>query len=249
MTLRLEMEPKLINKRASFFPNGLISYDGVTISNLSEHLNRYGLLPSLNKSISFQIGPNGLVSPKEVQTLEMRSLSNSLRVTMLPERVDVYSVEDIEIMSFIETANNVASEIIQVCSNIFNRVALGAVYFWDVPNDKMKSIYSTIVHPTKDENPIEWSIRKVNRKSLIKDTHQVMYNEVSTLSRSIISIPQTQTLNGLTLELDINTVVGSVPHDVMALKDKFFELAKDIIDNSIIEYSKIISQDEFSANE
>lgn len=236
------MEPQILNKRASFFPNGIISYDAITVSMLSNLLSEFNLLPSFNNSISFQIGPNGAAESKKVKTLALNSQDGSVRANLMPDRIDIFSLRNDSFSDFSSLATRLADSIIALWKMEFNRMALCAAVFYEVPDENLRSVYSKVFNNTHEEDPIEWSSRKVTRDIITQDAHQIEINNVIIVSKNAVQINNAPLKKGIVLELDINTVVGTSVGDIMSTKEPFFSNASSLIDSAINEYLSIVSE-------
>ena len=75
---------------------------------------------------------------------------------------------------------------------------------------------------TKQEKTLHKFIKYYLTDDISK--HEITINNVYTFSRKII-IDQGQSIDGLVLECDINTLVGTLPNDIVILYNQFMKEA------------------------
>ena len=105
--------------------------------------------------------------------------------------------------------------------------------------EKSMQIYSKLAK-IKNEQPVEWQLRKVLRNNLTTDdgTKNVIVNNVYSLTNTIL-IPGVTLRKGVLLDMDINTLVGTSPDNVMAIQEKFWKHASSVIDEAVVHYQTV----------
>lgn len=119
-----------------------------------------------------------------------------------------------------------------IYTNEYNRIALGLIAFIPASSEIMDDVYKKLFNLNKEECPVEWSIRKVIRSKINNDNHEITINNVYTFSRKII-VDQGHSIDGLVLECDINTLVGTLPNDIAILYNQFMKEASTTIEESL----------------
>ncbi|MEE1083624.1 MAG: hypothetical protein UH850_07815 [Paludibacteraceae bacterium] len=227
------MEAKILNRRVTLFTSTPMVYNEQTIPDYIQKFSTLKLIPSLNKGFGLKVGPDGSVVPEQMISLDFKNLNDTFKVTLGLDRFDIISALEDEILEdFILKTDNVKSSLSSIYPNEFNRIALGLIVFIPASSDKMDEVYKNLFNFSREEFPVEWSISKVIRSKVSNDEHEMTINNVYTFSRKII-INQGQNVEGLVLECDINTLVGTRPNDIAILYKQFMKEASATIENSI----------------
>ena len=110
--------------------------------------------------------------------------------------------------------------------------------------DKSMQIYSKLAK-IKDEQPVEWQLRKVLRTKLTTDdgAKSVIVNNVYQLTNTIL-IPSINTRKGVLLDMDVNTLVGTSADNILAIQGKFWTHASSVIDEAVVHYQSVFEDED-----
>lgn len=233
------MEWKFVNRRATLFVANQFNITGDILPLYISEFSKMNLLPSVNKGVGFKITPQGL-EQEDVLSLDLKYLDNSLKVNFGPGRVDIESTKQGETWdSFHAIVNKILTILASQMNHRFVRLALCGSIIYSMDEERSMRIYSKLAN-NKDEQPVEWQLRKVLRNSITPDdgTQGVTVNNVFSLTNTIL-IPGVNLRKGVLLDMDINTLVGSNPDIVIAIQDKFWSYASSVIDEAIVHYQTI----------
>lgn len=227
------MEAKILNRRVTLFTSIPMVYNEQTIHDYIQKLSSLKLIPSLNKGFGLKVGSDGSVIPEQMISLDLKNLEDTFKVTLGLDRFDIISaLEGEKLEDFILKTDNVKNSLSAIYTNEYNRIALGLIAFIPASSEIMDDVYKKLFNLNKEECPVEWSIRKVIRSKINNDNHEITINNVYTFSRKII-IDQGQSIDGLVLECDINTLVGTLPNDIAILYNQFMKEASTTIEESL----------------
>lgn len=238
------MEWKIVNRRATLFvANPFNITEDILPLYISEFSNM-GLLPSVNKGIGFKITPQG-IEQEEVLSLDLKYFDNTLKVNFGPDRVDI---ESTKIGETWESFRSIVDKIFNIFSTRMNhkivRLALCGSILYSMDEEKSMSIYTKLAK-IKNEQPVEWQLRKVLRNKLATDdgTKSVTINNVYTLTNTIL-IPGISVRKGVLLDMDVNTLVGTSTDNIMAIQGKFWPHAASVIDEAVIHYQTVFEDED-----
>lgn len=235
------MEAKILNRRVTLFTSIPMVYNEQTIHDYIQKLSSLKLIPSLNKGLGLKVGSDGSVIPEQMISLDFKNLEDTFKVTLGPDRFDIISaLEDEKLEDFLLKTDNVKKSLSAIYTNEYNRIALGLIAFIPASSEIMDEVYKKLFNLNKEECPVEWSIRRVIRSKINNDKHEITINNVYTFSRKII-IDQGQSIDGLVLECDINTLVGTLPNDIVILYNQFMKEASTTIEKSLKDHLDLIN--------
>ena len=235
------MEAKILNRRVTLFTSIPMVYNEQTIHDYIQKLSSLKLIPSLNKGFGLKVGSDGSVIPEQMISLDLKNLEDTFKVTLGPDRFDIISaLEDEKLEDFLLKTDNVKKSLSAIYTNEYNRIALGLIAFIPASSEIMDEVYKKLFNLNKEECPVEWSIRRVIRSKINNDKHEITINNVYTFSRKII-IDQGQSIDGLVLECDINTLVGTLPNDIVILYNQFMKEASTTIEKSLKDHLDLIN--------
>ena len=97
----------------------------------------------------------------------------------------------------------------------------------------------------KDSNPVEWQLRKVHRTQLLSSDNKVSVkvNNVYNLSRNNVIVNGENLSNIVTLDMDVNTLVGSDINSLKQIQELFWVSSSATIQNAIDNYYSILSDE------
>lgn len=124
------------------------------------------------------------------------------------------------------------------------RLALCGSILYSMDEEKSMSIYTKLAK-IKNEQPVEWQLRKVLRNKLATDdgTKCVTINNVYTLTNTIL-IPGISVRKGVLLDMDVNTLVSTSTDNIMAIQSKFWPHAATVIDEAVIHYQTVFEDED-----
>ena len=233
------MEWKFVNRRATLFVANPFNITEDILPLYISEFSKMNLLPSVNKGIGFKITPQG-IEQEEVLSLDLKYLDNTLKVNFGPDRADIESTKQGETW---ESFHTIVDKIIKILSSQMNhrvvRLALCGSIIYSMEEEKSMQIYSKLAK-IKNEQPVEWQLRKVLRNNLTTDdgSKNVIVNNVYSLTNTIL-IPGVNLRKGVLLDMDINTLVGTSPDNVMAIQEKFWKHASSVIDEAVVHYQTV----------
>lgn len=234
------METKILNRRATLFINTPMIYNDKTLPDYIQSVAELKLIPSLNKGLGVKIAPDGSVIPEQMISLDLKNIEDSFKVTLGIDRFDIVSsLNDNSLNCFLEKVKEVINALTKIYSGKYNRLALGSVCVFYITPEKMNLLYNKMVNTESEEQPVEWSIRKVIRTAIENEKYRLVINNVYTISRRIV-VEDGSNTDSIVLEHDINTLVGSDLSAIADLSDLFIKKASETISESINSYSKYI---------
>ena len=234
------METKILNRRATLFINTPMIYNDQTLPDYIQSVAELKLIPSLNKGLGVKIAPDGSVIPEQMISLDLKNIEDSFKVTLGIDRFDIVSsLNDNSLDCFLQKVKEVINALNKIYSGKYNRLALGSVCIFYITPEKMNLLYNKMVNTESEEQPVEWSIRKVIRTTIENEKYKLVINNVYTISRRIV-IEDGSNTDSIVLEHDINTLVGSDLSAIADLSDLFIQKASETISESINSYSKYI---------
>lgn len=234
------METKILNRRATLFINTPMIYNDQTLPDYIQSVAELKLIPSLNKGLGVKIAPDGSVIPEQMISLDLKNIEDSFKVTLGIDRFDIVSsLNDNSLDCFLQKVKEVINALTKIYSGKYNRLALGSVCVFYITPEKMNLLYNKMVNTESEEQPVEWSIRKVIRTAIENEKYRLVINNVYTISRRIV-IEDGSNTDSIVLEHDINTLVGSDLSAIADLSDLFIQKASETISESINSYSKYI---------
>ena len=234
------METKILNRRATLFLNTPMIYNDQTLPDYIQSVAELKLIPSLNKGLGVKIAPDGSVIPEQMISLDLKNIEDSFKVTLGIDRFDIVSsLNDNSLDCFLQKVKEVINALTKIYSGKYNRLALGSVCVFYITPEKMNLLYNKMVNTESEEQPVEWSIRKVIRTTIENEKYKLVINNVYTISRRIV-IEDGSNTDSIVLEHDINTLVGSDLSAIADLSDLFIQKASETISESINSYSKYI---------
>lgn len=234
------METKILNRRATLFINTPMIYNDQTLPDYIQSVAELKLIPSLNKGLGVKIAPDGSVIPEQMISLDLKNIEDSFKVTLGIDRFDIVSsLNDNSLDCFLQKVKEVINALNKIYSGKYNRLALGSVCVFYITPEKMNLLYNKMVNTESEEQPVEWSIRKVIRTAIENEKYRLVINNVYTISRRIV-IEDGSNTDSIVLEHDINTLVGSDLSAIADLSDLFIQKASETISESINSYSKYI---------
>ena len=235
------METKILNRRATLFLNTPMIYNDQTLPDYIQSVAELKLIPSLNKGLGVKIAPDGSVIPEQMISLDLKNIEDSFKVTLGIDRFDIVSsLNDNSLDCFLQKVKEVINALTKIYSGKYNRLALGSVCVFYITPEKMNLLYNKMVNTESEEQPVEWSIRKVIRTAIENEKYRLVINNVYTISRRIV-IEDGSNTDSIVLEHDINTLVGSDLSAIADLSDLFIQKASETISESINSYSKYIN--------
>lgn len=235
------METKILNRRATLFLNTPMIYNDQTLPDYIQSVAELKLIPSLNKGLGVKIAPDGSVIPEQMISLDLKNIEDSFKVTLGIDRFDIVSsLNDNSLDCFLQKVKEVINALNKIYSGKYNRLALGSVCIFYITPEKMNLLYNKMVNTESEEQPVEWSIRKVIRTTIENEKYKLVINNVYTISRRIV-IEDGSNADSIVLEHDINTLVGSDLSAIADLSDLFIQKASETISESINSYSKYIN--------
>lgn len=174
-------------------------------------------------------------------SLDLKNIEDSFKVTLGIDRFDIVSsLNDNSLDCFLQKVKEVINALNKIYSGKYNRLALGSVCIFYITPEKMNLLYNKMVNTESEEQPVEWSIRKVIRTTIENEKYKLVINNVYTISRRIV-IEDGSNTDSIVLEHDINTLVGSDLSAIADLSDLFIQKASETISESINSYSKYIN--------
>lgn len=235
------METKILNRRATLFVNTPMIYNDQTLPDYIQSVAELKLIPSLNKGLGVKIAPDGSVIPEQMISLDLKNIEDSFKVTLGIDRFDIVSsLNDNSLDCFLQKVKEVINALNKIYSGKYNRLALGSVCIFYTTPEKMNLLYNKMVNTESEEQPVEWSIRKVIRTAIENERYRLIINNVYTISRRTV-IEGGSNTDSIVLEHDINTLVGSDLSAIADLSDLFIQKASETISESINSYSKYIN--------
>lgn len=237
------METKILNRRATLFINTPMIYNDQTLPDYIQSVAELKLIPSLNKGLGVKIAPDGSVIPEQMISLDLKNIEDSFKVTLGIDRFDIVSSlnnNNNSLDCFLQKVKEVKNALNKIYSGKYNRLALGSVCVFYINPEKMNLLYNKMVNTELEEQPVEWSIRKVIRTTIENEKYRLVINNVYTISRRIV-IEDGSNTDSIVLEHDINTLAGSDISAIADLSDLFIQKASETISESINSYSKYIN--------
>ena len=233
-----------MNRRATLFVASAFKITEDILPVYVSEFSKMNLLPSVNKGLGFKITPQG-IEQEEVLSLNLKYLDNSLKVNFGPDRADIESTKAGETW---ETFRTTVDKIVNILSTNMNhrvvRLALCGSIIYSMDEDKSMQIYSKLAK-IKNEQPVEWQLRKVLRTKLTTDdgTKSVIVNNVYQLTNTIL-IPDINTRKGVLLDMDVNTLVGTSADNILAVQGKFWTHASSVIDEAVVHYQSVFEDED-----
>lgn len=232
------MDATIINRRATFFASVPTNVE----QNMQKYIDNFMVLkmyPSFNQNIVMKITPSGVVQDKII-TLDLKYMDESLKVTIQPDRFDIFSTNRNETLEqFIEHVQEIEKAISSSYNNPFTRLALYSLSYFDIDAESYDGVYAGI-SKNNEEHPVEWNFRKVLRYTTGENEEKIEVNNVSSFSRSTIKLKDSPASDKILLEIDINTVVGSSISSIQKNIPFFFKSAKMKMEENLKIYSSYV---------
>lgn len=203
-----------------------------------------GLYPSVNKGIGIKVTPKG-VEQEDVISLDMKYLDETLKVSIGPDRIDIVSKKtDDNWDSFRDFIMKISAEITSQFSNDITRYAQCASIRLKLDSKHAQQAYLKLF-VDKDSNPVEWQLRKVHRTNLLSSDkkYSVIVNNVYDISRNNVIVNGENLSNIVTLDMDINTLVGSDINSLKQIQELFWVSSAATIQTAIDNYYSILSDE------
>lgn len=235
------METKILNRRVTLFTNVPMVYNDQTLPHYIQATAELKLIPSLNKGLGVKIGPDGSVTPEQMISLDLKNLEDSFKITLGPDRFDIISTlnnEDLD--TFVSKAHNARNILNKIYNSGYNRIALGSTILFYATPEQMDKLYNKLVQTEEEEQPVEWSVRKVIRTKIGEERDVLTINNVYTISRRIV-FEDGSNADAVVLEHDINTLAGSDIAAISSLLENFMLKATETISESVSKYSEFIN--------
>lgn len=238
------MNATIIERRATLFVGNPIKITGENIPVFIEAFGKLKLFPSVNKGIGIKVTPKG-IEQEDIISLDLKYLDETVKVSIGPDRIDIVSKkvnEDWD--SFREFVMQISTEIKSKFNNDIIRYALCASIRLKLDQDHAQKSYAKLF-VSKEENLVEWQMRKVNRTLLKFPDREdsILVNNVYNLCRNSSTVNGENLTNIVTLDLDINTIVGSDIKMLNSLQELFWISAANTIQTAINEYYSILSDE------
>ena len=142
-------------------------YNDQTLPDYIQSVAELKLIPSLNKGLGVKIAPDGSVIPEQMISLDLKNIEDSFKVTLGIDRFDIVSsLNDNSLDCFLQKVKEVINALTKIYSGKYNRLALGSVCVFYITPEKMNLLYNKMVNTESEEQPVEWSIRKVIRTAI-----------------------------------------------------------------------------------
>lgn len=238
------MNATIMERRATLFVGTPIKITGENIPAFITAFGKLGLYPSVNKGIGIKVTPNG-VEHEDVISLDMKYLDETLKVSIGPERIDIVSKKTDENWdSFREFLMKISNEITSQFNNDIIRYAQCASIRLKLDLKHAQEAYQKLF-VDKDSNPVEWQLRKVHRTQLLSSDNKVSVkvNNVYNLSRNNVIVNGENLSNIVTLDMDVNTLVGSDINSLKLIQELFWVSSSATIQNAIDNYYSILSDE------
>lgn len=233
------MEWRFLNRRATLFVEKPFNITEEVLPVYASEFLKMGLLPSVNKGFGVKITPAGLVT-EDVLSLDLKRLDDSLKVNFGPDRVDFESNNPNETwQSFHDIVVKLEAILTQTLHHRIVRLALCSTVFYNLDEGEQKSAYSKLAK-IEDEQPVEWVFRKVLRSDIQSTDGKVSQpvNNVYALTSNVV-VSGVRGQQGVTLDMDINTLQGSSAEKILAVQEPFWSHASKVIDDAVVKYQKI----------
>ena len=175
----------------------------------------------------------------------MKYLDETLKVSIGPERIDIVSKKaDENWDSFREFLMKISKEITSQFNNDIIRYAQCASIRLKLDLKHAQEAYQKLF-VDKDSNPVEWQLRKVHRTQLLSSDNKVSVkvNNVYNLSRNNVIVNGENLSNIVTLDMDVNTLVGSDINSLKQIQELFWVSSSATIQNAIDNYYSILSDE------
>lgn len=238
------MNATIMERRATLFVGNLIKITGENIPAFISIFGDLGLYPSVNKGIGIKVTPNG-VEHEDVISLDMKYLDETLKVSIGPERIDIVSKKaDENWDSFREFLMKISKEITSQFNNEIVRYAQCASIRLKLDLKHAQEAYQKLF-VDKDSNPVEWQLRKVHRTQLLSSDNKfsVMVNNVYNISRNNVIVNGENLSNIVTLDMDVNTLVGSDINSLKQIQELFWVSSAVTIQKAMDNYYSILSDE------
>lgn len=233
------MEWRFLNRRATLFVEKPFNITEEVLPVYASEFLKMGLLPSVNKGFGVKITPAGLVT-EDVLSLDLKRLDDSLKVNFGPDRVDFESNNHSETwQSFHDIVVKLETILTQTLHHRIVRLALCGSVFYNLNEEERNTAYSKLAK-IDGEQPVEWMFRKVLRSVILSADGQIsqtVNNVYALTSNAIVAGVKGQ--QGVTLDMDINTLQGATAEKIQAVQEPFWEHASKAIDNAVVKYQKI----------
>lgn len=233
-----------MERRATLFVGNPIKITGENIPAFITTFGKLGLFPSVNKGIGIKITPKG-VEQEDVISLDMKYLDETLKVSIGPDRIDIVSKKTDENWdSFRNFIMKISNEITTQLSNDIIRYAQCASIRLKLDQKHAQEAYQKLF-VDNEPNPVEWQLRKVHRTNLQSPDKKfsVVVNNVYNLTRNNVIVNGENLSNIVTLDMDVNTLVGSDVNSLKGLQELFWVSAATTIQFAIDNYYSILSDE------
>lgn len=238
------MNATIIERRATLFVGRPIKITGENIPAFVSVFGQMGLYPSVNSGIGIKVTPKG-VEKEDIISLDMKYLDETVKVSIGPDRIDIVSKKvDENWDTFREFVMKIAKEIGNQFNNSIIRYAQCASIRLKLDQKHVQDAYGKLF-VNNDECPFEWQLRKVIKTILNSPDGQVsiMVNNVYNVSRNSIIINGENMSNIITIEMDINTFVGSDINSLSQLQELFWISSASTIEMAKDTYYSILSDE------
>lgn len=238
------MNATIQERRATLFVGTPIKITGENIPAFITTFGQMGLFPSVNKGIGIKVTPKG-VEQEDVISLDMKYLDETLKVSIGPDRIDIVSKKTDENWdSFRAFIMKISNEITTQFGNDIIRYAQCASIRLKLDLKHAQEAYQKLF-VDKDSNPVEWQLRKVHRTKLQSSDKKfsVVVNNVYNLSRNNVVVNGENLSNIVTLDMDVNTLVGSDINSLKEIQELFWVSSATTIQFAIDNYYSILSDE------
>lgn len=238
------MNASILERRATLFVGTPIIISGENIPIFISTFGKMNLFPSVNKGFGIKLTPKGVVQ-EDVISLDMKYLDETVKMSIGPDRIDIVSKKvDENWDSFRNLVMEISKEIKNNFSTEITRYAQCALIRLKLDSNHAQSAYSKLF-VARDENPVEWRLRKVNRTLLLSPDKQykVVVNNVYNLSRNYAIVNGENISNIVTLDMDINTLVGSDINALNNLQELFWVSSANTIEEAKKSYYSTLSDE------
>lgn len=238
------MNATIMERRATLFVGSPIKITGENIPVFITTFGKMGLFPSVNKGIGIKVTPKG-VEHEDVISLDMKYLDETLKVSIGPDRIDIVSKKtDDNWDSFRDFIMKISAEITSQLSNDITRYAQCASIRLKLDSKHAQEAYRKLF-VDNDSNPVEWQLRKVHRTQLLSSDNKyaVIVNNVYDISRNNVIVNGENLSNIVTLDMDINTLVGSDINSLKQIQELFWVSSAVTIQTAIDNYYSILSDE------
>lgn len=239
------MKATILERRATLFVGAPIKVTSDNIPIFITTFSKMGLLPSVNRGVGIKVTPKG-IEQEDVISLDMKYLDETVKVSIGPDRIDIVSKKvDENWDTFREFVLKIAKETRTTFNKDIIRYAQCASVRLKLDNNHAQAAYGKLFKSAVDDLPIEWQLRKVIRTKLTsKDgNNELSVNQVYNLSRNNAIVNGENLSNIITLDMDMNSTVGSDINSLNLLQELFFVSTSADMDKAISDYYSVLTDE------